>query len=127
MYALEQATREWHRELACTLVNMAFHAFAADPALSVTGKGKHLAFLWVDDLFIFSEPMGLQELKQDILTVFKGRDLGHLRSALGAEILRDSAAKTITICQSRKVIGLLGKFGMSDCKLRQLHLCLGNI
>lgn len=64
-------------------------------------------FLWVDDLLNFIQPNGLQELIQEVITVFKGRDLGHLRLALGVEILRERVAKTITICQSRKIFDLL--------------------
>jgi len=89
LYGLKQAAREWHRELARTLAKMGFHRSAADPALYVRAHGRCFVFLWVDDLFIFSQPTGLQELIQEVLTVFEGRDLGDLRWALGAEILRD--------------------------------------
>ena len=69
-----------------------------------------------------SESTGVHELIQKILSVFKGRDLGDLCWALGSEILRDRVAKTITICQSRKVIDLLEKFGMSNCKSKTTPL-----
>ena len=95
---------------------MGFHRSAADPALHVRQTGRCFIFLWVDDLFIFSRPEGLQDLISEILTVFQGRDLGDLSWALGAKISRDRKQKTITISQSRKIQDLLEKFGMNECR-----------
>lgn len=116
LYGLKQAAREWHKELARLLAKMGFHRSAADPALYVRKTGRCFIFLWVDDLFIFSEPTGLKELIDEILTVFEGRNLGDLSWALGAALIRDRKERSIVLSQKQKVINLLEKFGMSDCR-----------
>ena len=45
-------------------------------ALYVRGKGGCLVFQWVDDLFIFSEPTGSQELIQEMLTFLRVETMG---------------------------------------------------
>ena len=93
---------------------MGFVRSKADPALYVRKTGRCFIFLWVDDLFIFSRSTGLQELIDEILKAFEGRDLGDLSWALGAEIIRDRKKKTITVSQKQKVVNLLEKFGMTE-------------
>jgi len=61
LYGLKQAGREWHKELARLLSRMGFQRSAADPALYVRKTGSRLIFLWVEDLFIFSDMLGLQD------------------------------------------------------------------
>ena len=48
--------------------------------------------------------------------MFEGRDLGDLTWALGAELKRDRKKKTIVFSQKQKIVNLLEKFNMSDCK-----------
>jgi hypothetical protein len=116
LYGLKQSAREWHKELAKLLAKMGFRRSDSDPGLYIRKQGRCFIFLWVDDLFVFSKSEGLQELINEVLSVFKGRDLGNLTWALGAEILRDRPNKTITLSQNRKILNMLDKFGMSDCK-----------
>ena len=116
LYGLKQAAREWHKALIKVLSAMGFECAQSDPGLYVRKTGRCFIFLWVDDLFIFSIPAGLQALVDVILTKFEGRDLGDLSWALGTEIVRDRAAKTITLTQKTKIQNLLEKFSMSECR-----------
>ena len=116
LYGLKQAAREWHKALVKVLAEMGFVVSHSDPGLYVRKVGRCFIFLWVDDLFIFSSPAGLQDLIETILTKFEGRDLGDLAWALGTEIMRDRNAKTITMTQRNKIHNLLEKYSMLDCR-----------
>ena len=116
LYGLKQAAREWHKALARLLGEMGFVRSHSDPALYVRKTGRCFIFLWVDDLFIFGRSMGLKELIDQILKVFTGRDLGDLSWALGASIKRDRKKRTITLSQEQKIVNLLEKFSMADCR-----------
>ena len=104
---LKQAAREWHLALVEVLAELGFTPAHADSGLYVRKVGRCFIFLWVDDLFIVSEPKGLEEVCHLILERFTGRNLGDLSWALGCEIKRDRKAKTITMTQKGKIGNLL--------------------
>ena len=116
LYGLKQVAREWHKALARLLGEMGFVRSHSDPALYVRKTGRCFIFLWVDDLFIFGRSTGLKALIDQILKAFEGRDLGDLSWALGASITRDRKQKIISLSQQQKVVNLLEKFSMADCR-----------
>ena len=116
LYGLKQAAREWHKALVEVLAELDFYCAHADSGVYVKRSGRCIIFLWVDDLFIFSYTVGLQELVDLLLTKFEGRDLGELSWALGTEIKRDRKAKTITMTQRTKISNLLEKYGMKETR-----------
>ena len=75
LYGLQQAARQWHKELALLRSELGLNRCHTDPALFGSKVGRCLIFLWVDDQLIFSEKGYLQPLVDEIHKKFDGRDL----------------------------------------------------
>jgi hypothetical protein len=54
-------------------------------------------------------------------------DLGEARFILGIEIIRDRAARTLTICQSSYTLDVLERFNMKDCEPVSTPMVLGRL
>jgi hypothetical protein len=119
LYGLKQAGRQWHLKLSELLKRMGFNRAGYDPALfcgtSSSGE-KQFIFLWVDDLIIVASTKACDEVVEQVLNTFKGRDLGEATWVLGMSITRDMAAKTIELSQERMIENCVDRFGMQQQK-----------
>lgn len=76
----------------------------------------HLTFvvLYVDDMMIFSNNVEREkEIKAELASSLKIKDLGEARFCLGIEITRQDGQ--ISLCQSAYIHEILRRFNMSDC------------
>jgi hypothetical protein len=118
LYGLKQAPKEWFDLLSKTLSKLGFTISTSDAALWMRERNGCTTFLlfWVHDLLIAAaNPEDIKSAKRDILSSFKGRDLGEPKSYLNIGITRDRKARTLTIAQPSYEKGLLERFNMSDC------------
>ena len=125
LYGLKQAPRCWHQRLHSELLALGFKVSDGDPGLYISTGTKLPAYIlvYVDDLAIASKSRQLvSQLKERLLEVFDGRDLGPLSSYLGIAVERDRAARTIIISHKRMILELLDKYGLENCHPRQLPL-----
>ena len=115
LYGLKQAPRAWHEKLAAVLGELGFETAGADPSLYVR-HGKHGStwlLVYVDDMLVAAQQLSeVQRAKQEVMTRFKARDLGEATCYLGQEIVRDRAARVLTVHQSKYTAGVLQKFGL---------------
>jgi len=58
----------------------------------------------------------IQQVKDELRSHFKLRDLGPTSWLLGVEILRVRSEKTLTLSQRQYILDILERFQMSDCK-----------
>jgi hypothetical protein len=93
--------------------------------LYVRKGDKCFIFLWVDDLIIVAHDAAIEPLVSAILKRFDGRDLGPATWVLGMEIIRDRAARQITVTQRRMVQNVLEKFGFAAVKTAAAPLDAG--
>jgi hypothetical protein len=56
------------------------------------------------------------EIVEQVLNVFKGRDLGEASWVCGMSITRDKTAKTIELSQDRMIENCVDRFGMQKQK-----------
>ncbi|CAI5466330.1 unnamed protein product [Closterium sp. Yama58-4] len=100
IYGLRQAPREWHDTLLSILSDLGFQPSSADPSLFVRrGSTPFFVLVYVDDL------------------VFATAD----RVAL-ADIIRDRAARTITLSQSHMVQQVLQRFELQHSTVQRTPL-----
>jgi transposase InsO family protein len=121
LYGLKQAPKEWHNTLSKALTQLGFNVSESDRALWVKPSTKTTAavylVMWVDDLIMASTPTSyLCAVKDKLLTIFKGRDLGEATSYLNMAIKRDRTLRTLNITQPTHINNLLQKLNMQDCK-----------
>ncbi|CAI7805039.1 unnamed protein product [Closterium sp. NIES-53] len=113
VYGLRQSPSEWHDTLRSTLRDLGFRRSSADPSLFVhTGSTPFFILVYVDN-FVFAtiDRAALTEVKSELLKRHKRTDLGELQRYIGLQIIRDRAARTITLTQSHMVQQVLRRFG----------------
>jgi len=127
LYGLKQAPKEWFKVLADGLRSTGFVQSDHDQALWVAATAdptnRVVTLHWVDDLILGSpSAQRLAQLKSAILTRFKGRDLGEVKSYLNIVVERDRSQRTLKLSQSAQVQQLLTKFRQDDCKPRPVPM-----
>jgi hypothetical protein len=118
LYGTKQANRNWSQLLTKTLLEFGLIQSQSDQGMYFIRKGENLALLsaFVDDMFIGSSSKMLAEgIVKFLKSKFEIKELGDLSLALGMEIKRDLAAKTLTVTQVSYIDTLLQRFGMADC------------
>jgi hypothetical protein len=119
LYGLKQAGRQWHLRLSHVLREKGFKRVGNGPALYVsesTAGEKQFIFLWVDDLFLVALKEVYDAIAQEVLSTFKGRDLGEASWLLGMKITRDRTRKTLELSQGRRIETALERFNMTQCR-----------
>jgi len=119
LYGLKQSPKEWHHVLTRALSAMGMHPSAHDAGLWSGGQpgSRVYMMLWVDDILIMGETTtAVEAAKKQLLSKFKGRDMGEATHYLNMSIIRDRAARTIALVQPQHISNVLMTCGMSACK-----------
>jgi transposase InsO family protein len=117
LYGLKQAGRSWHRTIDPALKGMQLIALGTDHCVYRYRQGSQvmLIALYVDDLFLMGNSIPLiSSFKKRLQQLFEMEDLGEAKLALGIEITRDRAARSLTISQRSYVNSLLERFGQGE-------------
>jgi hypothetical protein len=127
LYGLKQALRRWHQRLTQQLESQGFRPGAADPSLFIrrpTSSASKPVYLlvWVDDMLLAGQPADVEAVKVGLAAAFDVHDLGEARHFLGMQVVRDAAARTITIRQPQHVSDLLARLDMDGAKPRAVPL-----
>jgi hypothetical protein len=114
LYGLKQAGRAWHQTIDPALQALGLTPLATDYCVYVHHgqQGEMLILgLYVDDLFLFTPSTALLDrFKAQLSQQFRMEDLGELSLMLGMRVVRDRAARTLTISQGSYVEKLLVRF-----------------
>ena len=119
LYDLKQSGRNWNKVLHEHLERCSFIRNPADHCVYKKQVGDKIIIVvvWVDDLVIASDSMKLmEEFKTSMKSQFRMKDLGAITSFLGIDFKQSQGE--IKINQSRFILKILQRFGMTDCKPR---------
>ena len=115
IYGLKQAGRCWNTKINGFFVDkMGMVRCQMDACIYVCQNGDLITIvvLFVDDIIIASNDPGFVErLKKGLCAEYKMKDLGELEWVLQMKVIRDRVKRTITICQDKKIMDLVEKFG----------------
>ncbi|KAL5563008.1 hypothetical protein UlMin_032755 [Ulmus minor] len=117
LYGLKQASRQWFSKFSTAIMDLGFRQSPSDHSLFVKNdNGLFIALLvYVDDVIIASNNQeAIVDLKSDLNSRFKLKDLGDVKYFLGLEIAKSSAG--ICVSQRKYVLDLLSDFGYLGCK-----------
>ena len=92
LYGLKQSGREWNIELNKKLEAKGFNRLYSDPCAYIrkTKDSIEIITVWVDDLLIFTNDQRLMnDLKQELQSMFEVTDLGDPNKIVGIEIERN--------------------------------------
>jgi uncharacterized membrane protein YgcG len=118
LYGAKQAGREYNKKLDAHLKANGYVPCLTESCTYTkrVGQDRVIVCIWVDDLFITGSSQTLiNALKADIRKEFETKDLGELKWALGMEVHRDRAKRTITLTHRNYLRAVLSEFDMLDC------------
>ncbi|KAH0816989.1 hypothetical protein GEV33_005802 [Tenebrio molitor] len=119
LYGLKQSKqsgREWYKKLDGYMKNNGGRRTPSDPCVYVFGENDErvIIIIYVDDLTLASKKLEkLNEVKKNMKSEFKMKDLGPINNILGIHIQRNGTGK-IHLFQERYVEELIAKFNMQD-------------
>ena len=115
LYGLKQSPREWYTTLMEFLYSLDFTRSDYDHSVFIHQDGILLA-IYVDDLLIIGPSIHrIRDLKEQLKSRFRMKDLGPVSYYLGMQITRDRLNRTIYINQATYTQNLVKELGLSDC------------
>ncbi|KAI0994011.1 hypothetical protein K3495_g14171 [Podosphaera aphanis] len=97
----------------------------SDPNLFI-GLGVYV-LLFVDDMLIVGERSKVDNVKNKILTKWKGKDLREAKIFVGFQLERDRNSRTIRVHQNVYTNKLLERMGMLNCNPTELPMPAGTV
>ena len=117
IYGLKQASCAWNLQFHGVLVDLGFTRTHSDAGVyhRQDDGGTLIIILYVDDITILGDNLkSVNKLKSTLSNRYEMTDLGEIDSYLGVRIKRDRSTKRLEIDQSRYVLEIVDRFGLSD-------------
>jgi len=117
IYGLKQASRAWNQQFHGVLLGLGFTRTRSDAGVyhRQDDGGTLIIILYVDDITILGDNLkSVNKLKVTLSNRYEMTDLGEIDSYLGVRIKRDRSTKRLEIDQSRYVLEIINRFGLSD-------------
>lgn len=115
LYGLMQSPRCWNKSFNDFMFSKGFQQSSTDPCVFVKVANMVIAAVYVDDLILMTDTEDdMINIKQDLASHFKMKDMGELHYFLGVNIKMMDG--TLTLSQEQHIKKLLDKYKMSDCK-----------
>jgi hypothetical protein len=119
IYGLKQAGRQWKKKLDEIMRELGFEKSAADDCLYILRRDGVIivvVLVYVDDMTVAGPKLkDVVEFKAELGKRLDITDLGELKYILGIEVIRNRAARTITLNQTAYIVEILSRYGMRDC------------
>jgi len=116
LYGTKQAGRLWGIKLNKELSAIGAVRSKVDPSLYTWSHPMHGIFyilVYVDDLLVAGKGLeGVQMVKVSVSSSFDVRDMDEVKDFIGKKVMRDQAAKVLTLSNPGHVSSLLGAFQM---------------
>jgi hypothetical protein len=113
LYGLKQSPRNFNMTLNNTLVQMGFQRCVSDTCIyyqRVNGHDMYIS-IYVDDIIIAcADEPSIINIKAEIMTHYKCKDMGVMDWYLGMRYTRDSITGTVTLDQSKYAEDVVNKF-----------------
>lgn len=117
LYSFKQSPKIWQDDVETFLLSVGFVKCLVDHCIYIRSNLEDEKFtaiyVHVDDLAITGND--IETFKMEISKRWEMEDLGLARVVVGIEVSRPSH-NSYSLCQSRFVLAVLERFGMSDCK-----------
>ena len=128
IYGLKQASRAWNLQFHGVLLDLGFTCTHSDAGVyhRQDDGGILIIIFYVDDITILGDNLkNIGKLKSMLSNRYEMSDLGEIDSYLGVQIKRDRSKKRIEIDQSRYILEIITRFGLSDANPARTPLPTG--
>ena len=115
LYGLKQSSLCWNIKINSVLLNYGFNKAVSEFGVysKVSSGVIILDALYVDDLLILSnDNASIKDVKQELSSKFKMKDLGRVSTFLGMEIMQDD--EKVCMHLNRYLLNFLADFGMTE-------------
>jgi hypothetical protein len=122
IYGLRQAPHDWYELFSKFLISIGFTQLSSDNCVFVKIAKSGLPIIvgvFVDDspaAYAKQDEQEWLEVKAQLMSRFKMKDLGECKFILGMRVTRDRDANSIVVDSQIHIDKMLLQFGMSDCK-----------
>jgi hypothetical protein len=119
LYGLKQSPRCWHIKLNSVLSQMGFERILCDHSIWVWRKddSRIIVPVFVDDMTLAGkDAMAIAQVKKDLATHFKLRDLGPTSRLLGVHITRNRSTRTLQLSQRQYILDILNHHGFTESR-----------
>ena len=129
LYGTKQAGRLWGIKLDKELKEMGAVRSKVDPCLYEWHHPVHgciFILVYVDDLIVAGEKLaGVEAVKRFVSAKFEVRDMGEVKDFIGMKVMRNRAAKTLTLSNPGHTATLLEAFGMDKATPNKTPMASG--
>nr|KYP65681.1 Retrovirus-related Pol polyprotein from transposon TNT 1-94 [Cajanus cajan] len=118
IYGLKQASRQWYIKFSDTIMSFGFKENTVDRCIYLKVSGSKFIFLilYVDDIFLATNDLGLlSETKNFLSNNFEMKDMGEASYVIGIEIFRDRSQGLLGLSQKAYINKILERFIMDTC------------
>ena len=118
LYGLKQSPRCWNHVFTEFMKSIGFTQSSADPCIYVRSADTlSIVAAYVDDLIMATRTdEEMQEVKQQLQSQFKMKDMGELRYCLGITISYHQSDKIIEMHQKQYILKMLERYSLTDAK-----------
>ena len=120
LYGLKQSPRCWNKEFKEHMESANFKQSTADPCIFTKTEESGeiiIVAVYVDDLIIVTKTNEkMNEIKRNLTSRFKMKDLGKLHHCLGITVEYDESKRCLWLHQKPYISAMLEKFGLSQAK-----------
>src|SRR5882757_832549 len=117
IYGLKQVSRAWNQQFHSVLQDLHFTRTRSDAGVyhRQDDGGTLIIILYVNDITILGDNLkNVEKIKTTLSNRYEMTDLGEIESYLGVWIKQDRSNKRLEIDQSRYVLEIVNRFGLSD-------------
>jgi len=117
IYGLKQASHAWNQQFHSVLQDLHFTRTRSDAGVyhRQDDGGTLIIILYVNDITILGDNLkNVEKIKTTLSNRYEMTDLGEIESYLGVRIKRDRSNKRLEIDQSRYILEIVDRFGLSD-------------
>ena len=129
LYGLKQSGRLWNQNAIAFYKSIGFIQLNGDPSILIRQLEDEISIVsvYVDDFLLASNTMtALNALKASLAKEYDTKDLGEVRTIIGWQIHRDSAAGTMKINQLAFIRDLVIEEGLTDCNANVIPMKAGS-
>jgi hypothetical protein len=119
LYGLKQSGRAWYSVIDAFLISLKFKRNDADHGVYSRYTNNSIIYitLYVDDLIIIGNSMpAVNQIKLELSSKFKMKDLGELHYILGIQVTRNRKQGTTTLSQHKYIEDILARYNMTNAK-----------
>ena len=129
LYGLRQSGRLWNQNVIAFYKRIGFKQLNGDPSILICCSRDEISIVsvYVDDFLLASNTTNtLNALKQSLAGEYDTKDLGEVKTIIGWQIDRDTAAGTMKIHQLAFIRDLVIEEGLTNCNANVIPMKAGS-